>query len=54
MRVAVIGCGYLGSAAAARYTQNGDAVMATTRRPERLKHLSDVAQKAVLYFGKDE
>ena len=54
MKIAVIGCGYLGSAAAARYTQEGHAVTATTRRPERLKQLSEVAQKAALYFGKDE
>lgn len=54
MRIAVIGCGYLGSAAAALYTQAGHAVTATTRRPERLKQLSGVAQKAALYFGKDE
>ena len=54
MRIAVIGCGYLGSAAAALWTRQGHAVTATTRRPERLKQLAQVAQKAVLYFGKDE
>lgn len=53
MKIAIIGCGYLGSRVAALWSARGHQVTATTRSPERLKELSEIAQKSVLYHGYD-
>jgi len=54
MNVAVLGCGYVGSEAAKLWRDRGIHVTATTRRPERLKDLAEVAQKGLLLKGNDE
>lgn len=54
MNIAVIGCGYIGSAAAAFWTKRGHHVTATTRSPERLNELAKVSQKSLLIRGNDE
>ncbi len=51
--IAVIGCGYVGSAAAALWNKRGDHVTATTRSPERLDDLSKVAHKSLMIRGND-
>jgi nucleoside-diphosphate-sugar epimerase len=52
--IAVIGCGYIGSAAAAIWSKQGRHVTATTRKSERLDELAKVSQKNLLIRGNDE
>lgn len=54
MNIAIIGCGYIGKAVAALWKQRGFHVTATTRTPERLHELAEVAQKSVILKGNDE
>lgn len=54
MNIVIIGCGYIGSEAAALWSKKGHHVTATTRNPERLTELSRVAQKSVIIKGNDE
>ena len=54
MNIAVIGCGYIGSAAAAIWTKQRHHVTATTRTPERLSELAKVSQKSLIIRGNDE
>lgn len=48
-RTLIIGCGYLGSRVAALLLQTGDAVAATTRRPERADELRQAGCEPVLF-----
>ena len=52
--IAIIGCGYIGIEVAKDWTKKRDDVTATTRTPERLQELSQVAQKSVILKGNDE
>lgn len=52
--IAIIGCGYIGMEVAALWNKRGHSVTATTRSPERLLELSQVAQKGVVFKGDDE
>lgn len=54
VNIAIVGCGYIGSEAAAMWTRKGNHVTATTRSHERLEELSKVAQKSVILKGNDE
>ena len=54
VKIAIIGCGYIGMEAAARWSLEGHLVTATTRNPERLPDLSTVAQKTLILKGDDE
>lgn len=52
--IAILGCGYVGTEAAALWHKRGIPVTATTRNPSKLESLSKVAQKGVLIKGNDE
>lgn len=52
--IAIIGCGYIGSAAAAIWSKQGRHVTATTRSHERLDELAKIAQKSLILRGNDE
>ena len=54
MKILIIGCGFIGSEAAALWKKKGYVVTATTRNPDRLDALSKVAQKSVILKGNDE
>lgn len=54
MKIAILGCGYLGSAVALLWKRKGHQITATTCHPERLKELSKIAQKSSLLKGTDE
>lgn len=54
MNIAILGCGYIGSAIAALWKKKGHVITATTRTPEKLEALTKVAQKSVLFKGTDE
>lgn len=51
--VAVLGCGYVGSEVAKIWRNRGIHVTATTRHPDKLKDLAEVAQKGLLIKGND-
>lgn len=54
MNIAIIGCGYVGSAVARYWQQNQNFVVtATTTTPERVSELNAVAQKVVVTLGND-
>lgn len=54
MKVAIIGCGYVGTALARYWNQElGFFVTATTTTPERVASLEEVAQRVALVNGND-
>jgi nucleoside-diphosphate-sugar epimerase len=54
MNIAIIGCGYIGSAAASLWHRKGHHITATTRKLENLKKLNKIAQKSQILKGTDE
>ena len=53
VNVAILGCGYVGTAVAQHWRQQGLVVTATTTRPERLEELRSVADRVVVMRGDD-
>lgn len=53
MNIAIIGCGYVGLAVASLLKEKGHQITATTRSSQRLKELTKVAQKGVIYKGEN-
>lgn len=54
MNIAIIGCGYVGSAVAQYWRQKMNFVVtATTTTPTRVSSLEQVAQKVVVVKGND-
>lgn len=51
MRVAIIGCGYVGSAVARRWQQQGLDVLVTTTRQERVEELRAIASQVEVLTG---
>jgi nucleoside-diphosphate-sugar epimerase len=51
--IAILGCGYVGSALAACWQEQGHLVTGTTTSKERVASLSEIASKAVLMKGDD-
>lgn len=55
MNIAIIGCGYVGTAVARHWHQNNRyQITATTTTPERTSELEQVAQRVVVAKGDDE
>ncbi|MGB6298121.1 MAG: SDR family oxidoreductase [Rivularia sp. (in: cyanobacteria)] len=52
-RIAIIGCGYVGTAAARYWCQQDYSVTATTTTHERVAQLEEVATKVVVMKGED-
>lgn len=53
MPVAIIGCGYVGSAIARKWYQNGDYVSVTTTNPSKKEQLQEIASEVVVLTGSD-
>ena len=53
MNVAIIGCGYVGTAVAQRWRTQGLSVLATTTRAERMSELASVADRVEVLLGAD-
>lgn len=51
MKVAIIGCGYVGSAVAKRWQQQGLDVLVTTTRQERVEELRAIASRVEVLTG---
>lgn len=54
MKIAIIGCGYIGLETAKLWKKKGHTITSTTRTPERLDTLSKYSQKALIFKGLDE
>lgn len=54
MNIIIIGCGYVGTAAARLWMQKGLTVTATTTTPDRISELESIAHHAILLNGDDE
>jgi len=54
MNIAIIGCGYIGSALASLWSQKGYHVTATTRNMANLEKLRKISQKSQILKGNDE
>lgn len=55
MNIAIVGCGYVGTAVARQWHQNsGYHITATTTTEERVSELEQVAQRVVVVKGDDE
>lgn len=52
-KIAIIGCGYVGTAAAQYWCQQGYSVTATTTREKRVAELEEIATKVVVMKGED-
>lgn len=48
MRIGILGCGYIGEAAAIHWRNKGNIVTAATRRPDRAPHLASIADHVFL------
>ncbi|MEM8674386.1 MAG: NAD-dependent epimerase/dehydratase family protein [Cyanobacteria bacterium P01_G01_bin.67] len=53
MKLAIIGCGYVGSAVAQLWYQAGHEVTVTTTTPEKIEALQDISSQAVVLTGND-
>lgn len=53
LNIGIIGCGYVGTAAARRWREFGHSITATTTRSDRLEELEQVAQQVVVVKGND-
>ncbi len=53
MQVAIIGCGYVGSAVARLWHQQGDRVTVTTTSPSKKDQLEAIASEVVVLTGND-
>ncbi|NEP77805.1 MAG: SDR family oxidoreductase [Okeania sp. SIO3B3] len=53
MKIAIIGCGYVGTKVAKLWSQNGHQLTVTTTTPERVSELENVAQQVVVMKGHD-
>ena len=53
MQVAIIGCGYVGSAVARLWHQQGDRVRGTTTSPSKKDQLEAIASEVVVLTGND-
>lgn len=53
MKIAIIGCGYVGTAVAHLWNQKSHQLTVTTTTPEKVSELQNVAQKVVVMKGND-
>jgi nucleoside-diphosphate-sugar epimerase len=53
LNIAVVGCGYIGTEVALHWRKKGYHVTATTRNPEHLDQLAQVAQKSLILKGNE-
>jgi predicted dinucleotide-binding enzyme len=53
MKLAIIGCGYIGSAVARLWHAAGNEVTVTTTRGERVEELQAIASQVVVLMGDD-
>lgn len=53
MKLAIIGCGYVGSAVSRLWYEAGNEVTVTTTTPEKLSGLGQISSKAVTLTGND-
>ena len=53
MKVAIVGCGYVGTAVAQQWQAQGLDVLVTTTRQERVPELEKIAQRVVVLKGTD-
>ena len=53
MKIAIIGCGYVGGAIARRWSREGHSLTVTTTTSDRLPELEQIADRAVAIEGKD-
>jgi nucleoside-diphosphate-sugar epimerase len=54
MKIAIIGCGYLGLSLAKELYKKGHFVTCTTTNPDTIKKLSQTTQKSLILNGNDE
>ncbi len=54
MKIAIIGCGYIGYEIAKHLYNKGHFVTCTTRNPDSIKKLSKVTHKSLVMLGSDE
>ncbi|MGK7923246.1 MAG: SDR family oxidoreductase [Trichodesmium sp.] len=53
MKIAIIGCGYVGTQVAKLWSQNGHQVTVTTTTPERVSELKNITPQVVVMKGND-
>lgn len=53
MKLAIIGCGYVGSAVARLWYEAGNEVIVTTTTPEKVSRLKKIASQVVVLSGND-
>ncbi|ELS05179.1 nucleoside-diphosphate-sugar epimerase [Xenococcus sp. PCC 7305] len=53
MKIAILGCGYVGSAIARPWQRNGHQVTVTTTTEQKVTQLSEISHQVVILDGKD-
>ena len=53
MKIAIIGCGYVGTAVARHFSQLGNVVTVTTTTPDRIQELEAVSHRVAVVKGND-
>jgi Trk K+ transport system NAD-binding subunit len=53
MKIAIAGCGYVGTALARLWHKMGHEVTLTTTTPEKVSNLQEIAQRVVIVQGDD-
>ncbi|GGA08159.1 SDR family oxidoreductase [Okeania sp. KiyG1] len=53
MKIAIIGCGYVGTKVAKLWSQNGHQVTVTTTTPEKVSELKNITSQVVVMKGHD-
>ncbi|MDY7007285.1 MAG: SDR family oxidoreductase [Cyanobacteriota bacterium] len=53
MKIAIIGCGYVGTKVAKLWSQNGHQVTVTTTTPEKVSELKNITSQVVVMKGND-
>lgn len=53
MKIAIIGCGYVGTKVAKLWSQNGHQITVTTTTPERVSELKNITPQVVVMKGND-
>ena len=53
MKIAILGCGYVGTKIANLWNQKGHQLTVTTTSPERVSELENIAAQVVVMKGND-
>jgi len=54
VKIAIIGCGYIGAELAKELNKKNHIITCTTKNPESIKKIAKDSQKSIIMYGSDE